>query len=59
MSHYQPGILATPVPPHARHMFFALESAADLPAALDKLLQLTGRQVGCGRFRRVPGQGAR
>lgn len=40
MSHYQPGILATPVPPHARHMFFALESAAELPAALDKLLQL-------------------
>ncbi|WP_131106958.1 Dyp-type peroxidase [Pseudomonas sp. Sample_10] len=40
MSHYQPGILATPVPPHARHMFFALESAAQLPAALDKLLQL-------------------
>lgn len=39
MSHYQPGILATPVPPHARHMFFALESAAELPAALDKLLQ--------------------
>ena len=40
MSHYQPGILATPVPPHARHMFFALESAAELPAALDKLHQL-------------------
>jgi putative iron-dependent peroxidase len=40
MSHYQPGILATPVPPHARHMFFALESAAALPAALDKLMQL-------------------
>lgn len=39
MSHYQPGILATPVPPHARHMFFALESAAELPAALDKLQQ--------------------
>ncbi|PWE39875.1 Dyp-type peroxidase [Pseudomonas prosekii] len=40
MSHYQPGILATPVPPHARHMFFALESAAALPAALDHLIQL-------------------
>ncbi|MBV6822179.1 Dyp-type peroxidase [Pseudomonas sp. PD9R] len=40
MSHYQPGILATPVPPQARHMFFALESAAALPAALDKLMQL-------------------
>jgi putative iron-dependent peroxidase len=44
MSHYQPGILATPVPPHARHMFFALESAAELPAALDKLLQLVDGQ---------------
>ena len=40
MSHYQPGILATPVPPQARHMFFALESAAALPAALDNLLGL-------------------
>ena len=40
MSHYQPGILATPVPPQARHMFFALESAAALPAALDNLLRL-------------------
>ena len=40
MSHYQPGILATPVPPQARHMFFALESAAALPAALDNLMQL-------------------
>jgi putative iron-dependent peroxidase len=39
MSHYQPGILATPVPPQARHMFFALESADALPAALDKLMQ--------------------
>ena len=40
MSHYQSGILATPVPPQARHMFFALESAAALPAALDNLMQL-------------------
>lgn len=40
MSYYQPGILATPVPPHARHLFFALESAEALPAAIDKLLQL-------------------
>ncbi|VVQ11672.1 putative deferrochelatase/peroxidase YfeX [Pseudomonas fluorescens] len=39
MSHYQPGILATPVPPQARHMFFALESAEALPAALDNLMQ--------------------
>lgn len=51
MSHYQPGILATPVPPHARHMFFALESAADLPAALDKLVLLvdgTSAVIGFG-----------
>jgi putative iron-dependent peroxidase len=51
MSHYQPGILATPVPPHARHMFFALESAADLPAALDKLVHLvdgTSAVIGFG-----------
>lgn len=40
MSHYQPGILATPVPPHARHMFFALQSIEVLPAALDKLMTL-------------------
>ena len=44
MSHYQPGILATPVPPQARHMFFALESAAALPAALDNLMQLVDGQ---------------
>lgn len=40
MSYYQPGILATPVPLHARHMFFALESVEALPAALDKLMQV-------------------
>lgn len=40
MSYYQPGILATPVPPQARHLFFALESVEALPAAIDKLLQL-------------------
>ncbi|KJZ49335.1 MULTISPECIES: Dyp-type peroxidase [Pseudomonas] len=40
MSHYQPGILATPVPPQARHMFFALESVDALPVALDNLMQL-------------------
>lgn len=44
MSHYQPGILATPVPPQARHMFFALESAAALPTALDNLMQLVDGQ---------------
>lgn len=40
MSYYQPGILATPVPPQARHLFFALESTEALPAALDKLMLL-------------------
>ena len=40
MSYYQPGILATPVPPQARHLFFALESAEALPAAIDKLMLL-------------------
>ncbi|MGE8174812.1 Dyp-type peroxidase [Pseudomonas fluorescens] len=40
MSYYQPGILATPVPPQARHLFFALESAEALPAALDNLMKL-------------------
>ncbi|OPG75052.1 peroxidase, partial [Pseudomonas ogarae] len=46
MSYYQPGILATPVPPQARHMFFALESVEALPAAIDKLLLLLdGRAV--------------
>lgn len=40
MSSYQPGILATPVPLQARHLFFALESVEALPAALDKLAQL-------------------
>ena len=39
MSLYQPGILATPVPAHARHLFFDLKSLQDLPAALDRLLQ--------------------
>ncbi|MGP0013270.1 Dyp-type peroxidase [Pseudomonas sp.] len=40
MSHYQPGILAKPVPLQARHLFFALESAEALPAALDNLARL-------------------
>jgi putative iron-dependent peroxidase len=40
MSYYQPGILATPVPPQARHLFFALESTEALPGAIDKLVQL-------------------
>jgi len=38
MSYYQPGILATPVPAQARHLFFALESVEALPHALDNLL---------------------
>ena len=49
MSHYQPGILATPVPPQARHMFFALESVAALPTALDNLQGLVdGKSVVVG-----------
>lgn len=40
MSYYQPGILATPVPLQARHLFFALESVAALPQAIDNLLNL-------------------
>jgi len=40
MSLYQPGILATPVPAQARHLFFDLQAAEHLPAALDRLLQL-------------------
>ncbi len=37
MTHAQPGILATPVPAQARHLFFALETTEALPAALDQL----------------------
>lgn len=37
MSHYQPGILAAPVPLQTRHLFFALESAEALPAALGRI----------------------
>jgi putative iron-dependent peroxidase len=40
MSYYQPGILATPVPLQARHLFFALESVEALPQAIDNLLNL-------------------
>lgn len=39
MSYYQPGILATPVPPQARHLFFSLQTVEALPAALDQLMQ--------------------
>jgi putative iron-dependent peroxidase len=47
MTHYQPGILAMPIPPQARHLFFTLESVADLPAALDRLARIAdgGRAV--------------
>lgn len=37
----QPGILANPVPPHARHLLFALDNAAALPQALADLARLT------------------
>ncbi len=40
MSYYQPGILASPVPLLARHLFFTLEVPHALPAALDHLCQL-------------------
>ncbi len=40
MTHAQPGILATPVPAQARHLFFALETTEALPAALDQLATL-------------------
>ena len=40
MSHYQPGILAAPVPLQARHLFFAVEALAAVPAALDALVPL-------------------
>lgn len=51
MSHYQPGILATPVPPQARHLFFDLHAVEHLPAALDRLQRLVdgaAAVVGCG-----------
>jgi putative iron-dependent peroxidase len=40
MTHAQPGILATPVPAQARHLFFALEASEALPAALDRFARL-------------------
>ena len=40
MSYYQPGILATPVPAQARHLFFALASVEALPQAIDNLMNL-------------------
>ncbi|POA16997.1 peroxidase [Pseudomonas sp. FW300-N1A1] len=52
MTYYQPGILATPVPSQARHLFFALESVEALPAVLEKLMQQvdgTSAVVGFGK----------
>ncbi|HGY9625960.1 TPA: Dyp-type peroxidase [Pseudomonas putida] len=43
---FQQGLLATPVPAHARHLFFAVQSAEALPAALDALLpQVDGQSL--------------
>lgn len=41
MPYYQPGILASPVPVAARHLFFRLDAPHALPAALERL----GRMV--------------
>lgn len=40
MTLHQSGILDTPIPSQARHLFFTLESVADLPAALDHLARI-------------------
>lgn len=43
---FQPGLLATPVPAHARHLFFALDAVEALPAVLDQLLpQVDGNNL--------------
>ncbi|MFJ2982822.1 MULTISPECIES: Dyp-type peroxidase [unclassified Pseudomonas] len=43
---FQQGLLATPVPAHARHLFFSVQSADALPAALDALLpQVDGQRL--------------
>ncbi|MCG8295182.1 Dyp-type peroxidase [Pseudomonas entomophila] len=43
---FQPGLLATPVPAHARHLFFALNAVEALPAVLDQLLpQVDGKTL--------------
>lgn len=61
---FQQGLLATPVPAHARHLFFSLHCTEALPAVLDALLsQAVGQQliVGVGAplvkalGRQVPG----
>ncbi len=46
---YQQGLLATPVPVHARHLFFAIESLDALPAALQALqAEVDGRSLSLG-----------
>jgi putative iron-dependent peroxidase len=40
MSQSQPGILAAPVPLQARHLFFAVDSLAAVPVALDALVRM-------------------
>ncbi|HDS1733379.1 MULTISPECIES: Dyp-type peroxidase [Pseudomonas] len=43
---FQQGLLATPVPAHARHLFFTLHSPQALPAVLDALQsQVVGQQL--------------
>uniref|UniRef100_UPI003CC9222C Dyp-type peroxidase family protein n=1 Tax=Pseudomonas putida TaxID=303 RepID=UPI003CC9222C len=43
---FQQGLLLTPVPAHARHLFFTLQFPEALPAALDALLpQVDGKQL--------------
>ena len=42
MYHSQPAILEAPVPLHARHLFFSLNSADELRGALDRLVPLVG-----------------
>lgn len=46
---FQQGLLATPVPVHARHLFFTLHSAQALPGVLDALLaEVDGRSLIAG-----------
>lgn len=49
MNHVQPGILATPVPAQAIHLFFSITQAEPVQAALDRLLPLVdGEQLVVG-----------
>lgn len=49
MNHVQPGIIATPVPAQAIHLFFSITQAESLQAALDRLLPLVdGEQLVVG-----------